>query len=194
MGNVRHRNAIKSFSNRPEATVFERQGPTSQFRWGPWVAGGQLLLWINFADFYWRFSLEEDKETGQMKPLATWKRLCLSAVAVVAGLAIGGGILHYISRSVARMQILNGKTVRLDVFRASGRGTVCKQYPLESVYSRDTLYTGLGPAGLTKSTSSQYSLQTSGTRYAYILSRTGRFQDPKLFDLLFHRAKPKASQ
>ncbi|KAJ2554685.1 hypothetical protein EV175_002509 [Coemansia sp. RSA 1933] len=177
----------------PAVTVFEREGSATQFKWGPWVAGGQLLLWINFADFYWRYSVEKDEETGKAKPMATWKRVCLSAVAVVAGLAMGGGILHYISRCVARVQILNGKTVRLDVFRISGRGTVSKQFPLDSMYSWDTLYTGIGPSGLIKSATSQYSIRAPGEKYAYILSRTGRFRDPVALDILFFRQKKKIS-
>ncbi|KAJ2608329.1 hypothetical protein EV177_005036 [Coemansia sp. RSA 1804] len=187
MGHVRQRNAIKNLSNRPEVTIFTRNGPSNPFKWGPWVAGGQLLLWINFADFYWNYSLAKDEETGEMKPLEMWKRASLSSVALVAGLAIGGGLLHFISRSVARVQILNGKTVQLDVFRVTGRGTVSRKYPLHLMYSKDILYTGVGPAGLTKPSSTQYSIQAPGNKYAFILSRSGEFPDPKIFDLLFHR-------
>ncbi|KAJ2326262.1 hypothetical protein GGI00_004799 [Coemansia sp. RSA 2681] len=79
--------------------------------------------------------------------------------------------------------------VRLETYRISGRSTKTKVVPIAGMFSRDRLYTGEGPQGVTKAKSSQYSIYASRqSHYAYILSRSGSFKDPKAFDILFHRA------
>ncbi|KAJ2810591.1 hypothetical protein H4S07_002580 [Coemansia furcata] len=187
---VQKRKVLAQFKDKAEVTVYDRQSSRTHFRWGPWVAGGQMLMWINFADFYWRYSMDKDEETGELHISPAWKRACTAGIALVAGLAVGGGVLHYISRSVARMQIIDGgQMVRLETYKFSGRGTKTKVVPIAGMFSRDKLYTGEGPNGVTKAKSSQYSIYASRqSNYAYIMSRSGAFRDPRAFDVLFHRA------
>ncbi|KAJ2901952.1 hypothetical protein GGI21_004620, partial [Coemansia aciculifera] len=187
---VQKRKALAQFRDKASVTVYDRQSSRKHFAWGPWVAGGQMLMWINFADFYWRYSMDKDEETGELHLSPAWKRACTAGIALVAGLAVGGGVLHYISRSVARMQVIDGgQMVRLETYGISGRSTKTKVVPIAGMFSRDRLYTGEGPQGVTKAKSSQYSIYaTRQSNFAYILSRSGSFRDPKAFDILFHRA------
>ncbi|KAJ2028777.1 hypothetical protein IWW57_002000 [Coemansia sp. S610] len=190
MDNVQRRRALVQFVDKAEVTVFDRQSSRTHFRWGPWVAGGQMLMWINFADFYWRYSMDKDEETGELHLSPAWKRACTAGIALVAGLAVGGGVLHYISRTMARMQIIDGgQMVRLETYKISGSGTRTKVVPIAGMFSRDKLYTGEGPNGVSRAKTSQYSIYASRkSSFAYIMSRSGYFRDPKAFDILFHRA------
>ncbi|KAJ1900388.1 hypothetical protein LPJ66_001500 [Kickxella alabastrina] len=186
---VQKRKALAQFKDKTEVTIFDRQAKRNQYSWGPWVVGGQMLMWLNFADFYWRYSMDKNEETGELALSPKWKRACISAVAIIAGVSIGGGILHYISRSVARMRVVNnGQTVLLDTYRISGRGTRTREYPISAMYSRDTLVTGKGPQGVTRDGSPQYSIYAPGNAYAFIMNRSGSFKSPKTFDILFHRS------
>ncbi|KAJ1961453.1 hypothetical protein GGI12_003241 [Dipsacomyces acuminosporus] len=194
MDAVQKRKALQQFKDKAEVTIFDRQEKRSTYKWGMWVVGGQMLMWINFADFYWRYSMDKNDETGELTPSPKWKRACISTVAIVAGLAIGGGILHYISRSVASMKVVGGgRSVQLETYKVTGYGTKVREYPIASMFSRDTLYTGAGSQGVAKPGSPQYSIYAPGSSYAFIMSRSGWFKNPKMFDVLFHRAVQKAS-
>ncbi|KAI8325822.1 hypothetical protein GQ54DRAFT_308046 [Martensiomyces pterosporus] len=191
---VQKRKALLQFKDKAEVAIFDRQAKQTTYKWGPWVVGGQMLMWINFADFYWRYSMDKNEETGELTLSPRWKRACISAVAIIAGVSIGGGILHYISRSVARMKVVGGgKTVQLETYKISGYGTKVREYPIASLFSRDTLYTGVGPQGITKQGSPQYSIYAPGSSYAFIMNRTGWFKNPKTFDVLFHRSAAKTN-
>ncbi|KAJ1731164.1 hypothetical protein LPJ61_002665 [Coemansia biformis] len=188
-GTMQRRKALAQFRDKEEVTIYDRQCKDTHYNWGPWAAAGQMLIWLNFADFYWRYSMDQDDETGKLTPAPAWKRACTSAIAIVAGISVGGGLLHFISRSVVRMKVVDrGAAVVLETFRASGRGTKSTKYPISVLFSRDTLCTGEGPKGVTKSGMPQYSIQASGSSYAFIMNRKGAFLDPKAFDVLFHRA------
>ncbi|KAJ1807477.1 hypothetical protein LPJ56_004911 [Coemansia sp. RSA 2599] len=189
MDAAQKRKVLGQFQNQADVLVYDRQAKPTLYRWGPWVAGGQMLMWLNFADFYWRYSMDKNEETGELVLSPAWKRACISAVAIVAGVSIGGGLLHYISRSVATMRILNsGQTVRLETYRITGRGTRAREFPTAKMYSRDTLYTGQGPQGVTRQGSPQYSINARGSSYAFIMNRAGWFKSPKNFDIVFHRS------
>ncbi|KAJ1648251.1 hypothetical protein LPJ64_000407 [Coemansia asiatica] len=189
MDATQKRKVLSQFQNQSETLMYDRQAKPTLYRWGPWVAGGQMLMWLNFADFYWRYSMDKNEETGELTLSPAWKRACISAVAIVAGVSIGGGLLHYISRSVATMRILNnGNTVRLETFRITGRGTRVREFPTAKLSSRDMLYTGQGPQGVTRQGSPQYSINATGSSYAFIMNRSGWFRSPKSFDTLFHRS------
>ncbi|KAJ2302208.1 hypothetical protein IWW52_007050, partial [Coemansia sp. RSA 2704] len=189
MGGGQIRKAMAPFKDKAEVTVYDRQLKDTHFSWAPWVVGGQLLIFLNFADFYWRFSMEQDEETGELTPAPAWKRGGIAGISLVAGVSIGGGILHYVSRSVARMKIVDkGSAVVLETYRISGRSTLTRRYPIASMFSRDKLFTGLGDQGVTKEGSPQYSIYAKGSPYAFIMNRQGSFKDPESFDTLFHRA------
>ncbi|KAJ1757293.1 hypothetical protein LPJ77_003351 [Coemansia sp. RSA 2523] len=182
------RKAMQQFREKPEVLVYDRKLKDTHYKWAPWVAGGQLLVFLNFADFYWRYSMDQD-EDGELVLAPTWKRASISGIALVAGVGIGGGILHFLTRSVARMKVVDrGSTVVLETYKMTGRGTKMHRYPMASMFSRDKLCTGLGEKGVTKTGSPQYSLRAKGDPYAYILNREGEFIDPQLFDTLFQRA------
>ncbi|KAJ2458485.1 hypothetical protein GGI02_006004 [Coemansia sp. RSA 2322] len=134
--------------------------------------------------------MDKNDDTGELSLSPAWKRACISAVALVAGVSIGGGILHFISRSVARMQVIDGgKMVKLETYRMSGRGLKSRVVPIGDMFSRDRLFTGEGPLGVSRGKSPQYSIYANrSSSYAYIMSRSGWFMNPKLFDVLFHRA------
>ncbi|KAJ1844658.1 hypothetical protein LPJ73_005099 [Coemansia sp. RSA 2703] len=192
MDATQKRKALQQFQSIDSIMVFDRQAKPTLYRWGPWVVGGQMLMWLNFADFYWRYSMDKNEETGELTLSPAWKRACISLVALVAGVSIGGGILHYISRSVASMHVLNGgQTVRLETYRISGRGTRMREFPTAKMFSRDTLVTGEGPQGVSRTGSPQYSIYAPGNSYAFIMNRSGWFKSPKTFDVLFHRSIPK---
>ncbi|KAJ1954065.1 hypothetical protein EC988_002631 [Linderina pennispora] len=188
---VQKRKALQQFHGKPEVTIFDRQTKQT-YKWGMWVVAGQMLMWINFADFYWRYSMDKDETTGELTLSAPWKRACISAVAILAGVSIGGGILHYISRSIARVKVLDGQTVRIETYRITGYGVKAREYPITSLYSRDLLFTGQGANGVTKAGSPQYSIHAPGNSYAFIMNRAGWFKNPKMFDVLFHRSAQKA--
>ncbi|KAJ2725018.1 ATP-binding cassette-type vacuolar membrane transporter Hmt1 [Coemansia sp. Benny D115] len=192
MDAAQKRKAQMQFINQGDVDIYLRQGRPNPYSWGPWVVGGQMLMWINFADFYMRYSKDKDEVTGEYTLSPLWKRTCIATVAILAGVGVGGGILHFISRSVARMRITDGgNTVKLDIYRIRGRGTVTKTYPAIKMFSRDKLVTGEGPQGVTKTGSTQYSIYAPGNQFAYIMNRGGWFKSPKTFDTMFHRAVVK---
>lgn len=191
MDMAQKRKALQQFQDQKSVVIFDRQATPSLYRWAPWVVGGQMLMWVNFADFYWRYSMDKNEETGELTLSPRWKRACISTIALLAGVTIGGGILHYVSRSVARMAVLDGgRTVRLETYKISGRGnTRVREFPLAAMFSRDRLFTGQGPEGVTKPGSPQYSIYGSkNSTYAFIMNRSGWFKNPKAFDVLFHRS------
>ncbi|KAJ2454986.1 hypothetical protein EV183_001090 [Coemansia sp. RSA 2336] len=185
MGGGQLRKVLGQFKD--TTTVYERQVKATHYSWAPWVAAGQMLMFINFADFYYRHSTEKDEETGEFAIAPLWKRLGIAAVCLVSGVSIGGGLLHFVSRSVRRMQV-DGKTVVMETFRMSGRGTRKVKYPIGQMYSRDKLVTGVGDQGVLKGGSPQYSVYVRGGNYAYIMNREGKFKDPGALDTLFYRA------
>ncbi|KAJ2781805.1 hypothetical protein H4R18_002666 [Coemansia javaensis] len=187
-GAVARRKALAQFRDRGEVVVYDRGLKDTHYSWGPWVAAGQMLMWINFADFYWRYTMDKDEDTGELTPAPLWKRACISGIALAAGASIGAGLLHFVTRSVARMRVVdNGATVVLETYRLSGRGTRAARFPIAALYSRDTLHTGSGPNGVSKPGLPQYSIYAGSGSYAYIMNRDGAFHSPKTFDTLFHR-------
>ncbi|KAJ2768420.1 hypothetical protein IWQ56_002947 [Coemansia nantahalensis] len=189
MGTVQRRRVLAQFQGKDEVVIYDRGVADTHYKWAPWAAGGQMLIWLNFADFYWRYTMDESEETGKLTPAPAWKRAGISGIALLAGVSVGAGLLHFVSRSVARMKVVDrGAAVVLETYRMSGRGTHAAKYPIAALFSRDTLYTGDGPAGVTKPGMPQYSIYTPGSSYASIMNRQGTFRDPKAFDILFHRA------
>ncbi|KAJ2357391.1 hypothetical protein IWW50_000578 [Coemansia erecta] len=195
MGGGQLRRVLLQFKDKTSVTVYDRQLKDTHFSWAPWVAGGQMLVFINFADFYWRYSMDQNEETGELTLASAWKRGAISGISLAAGLAIGGGILHFISRSVARMKIVDrGTAVVLETYRISGRGTKTRRFPIADMFSRDKLYTGIGEHGVTKAGAPQYSMRVKGDPYAFIMNRQGVFKDPQSLDTLFQRAAYVYSQ
>ncbi|KAJ2162266.1 RING finger protein 37 [Coemansia sp. RSA 552] len=189
LGTVQRRKVMQQFKDKAEVTVYDRQVKDTHYRWGPWAAVGQMLIWMNFADFYWRYSMDKDEETGELVKSSVWTRAAIAGIALASGVSIGGGLLHFISRSVARMKVVDGgNSVVLETYRMSGRGVRAQKFPIASMFSRDTLYTGEGPHGVTKPGAPQYSIKTTGSFYAFIMNRQGMFVRPKALDTLFHRA------
>ncbi|KAJ2716789.1 hypothetical protein H4R19_000436 [Coemansia spiralis] len=189
MGTAQRRKALAQFQGKDEVLLFDRDVKDTHYRWGPWAAAGQMLIWLNFADFYWRYTVDQNDETGELTLAPAWKRAVISGIALLAGVSVGSGLLHFISRSVARMKVVDrGTAVVLETYRMSGRGTRAAKYPIASLYSRDRLYTGEGPAGVSKPGMPQYSMRVPGSSYAHIMNRQGTFRDPKAMDVLFHRA------
>ncbi|KAJ2526216.1 hypothetical protein IWW43_006464, partial [Coemansia sp. RSA 1935] len=78
------RKAMQQFREKPEVLVYDRKLKDTHYKWAPWVAGGQLLVFLNFADFYWRYSMDQD-EDGELVLAPTWKRASISGIALVAG-------------------------------------------------------------------------------------------------------------
>ncbi|KAJ1875152.1 ATP-binding cassette-type vacuolar membrane transporter Hmt1, partial [Coemansia sp. RSA 990] len=186
MGGGQLRKVMGQFKDTP-TTIYDRQVKATHYSWAPWVAAGQMLMFINFADFYYRHSTEKNEETGEYTIAPLWKRLGIAGISLVAGVSIGGGLLHFVSRSVRSMQV-EGKMVVLETFRMTGRGTRKAKYPIGQMFSRDKLVTGVGDKGVSKGGSPQYSIYVKGGSYAYIMNRDGKFMDPHAFDTLFYRA------
>ncbi|KAJ2609000.1 hypothetical protein H4S08_004235 [Coemansia sp. RSA 1365] len=194
MGVIQKRKALGQFQDKAEVTIYDRKLKDTHYSWAPWVAGGQMLIWLNFADFYWRYSMDKNEETGELTLAPMWKRAGITGIALVAGVSIGGGLLHFVSRSVARLNIVDrGAAAVFESYRISGRGVKKNKYPISTLFSRDTLYTGKGSQGVKKEGSPQYSLYPKEGAFPYIMNREGVFQDPKTLDLLFHKTYARKS-
>ncbi|KAJ2230945.1 hypothetical protein IWW45_005619 [Coemansia sp. RSA 485] len=95
--------------------------------------------------------MEKNKEAGKFDLSPAWKHACISIVAIIANVSIGSRLLHYISRSVASMRILNSSsTGRLQIYYITGRGTRFRDFATAKMYLRYTLHTGKGLQGVTR--------------------------------------------
>lgn len=70
-----------------------------------------------------------------------------------------------------------------------------REYPIEQLYCKQKLFTGVGKTGTeavgTKANSSHIFLNAKGEKMAYMLDRKGQFMDTKLFDGLWYSPHAK---
>ncbi|KAG0164470.1 hypothetical protein DFQ28_010279 [Apophysomyces sp. BC1034] len=168
-------------------------------------AGVQLFFWGNLASLsYDNYSKKERTVDTQSFPTISdaedapyvlaplGQRIAISASLVAVGLGIAGAMCTYPWRYIERMILLKGASrIRLVTHARFLPSQKIKEYPLERLYSKQMVHTGLGKTGtdaLGKSTSSQIILRVQGERMGYTMDRHGKFTDSMLFDKLFYQS------
>ncbi|KAF7729315.1 hypothetical protein EC973_004571 [Apophysomyces ossiformis] len=156
-------------------------------------AGVQLFFWGNLASLaYDNYSKKEsDAEDAPYVLAPLGQRIAISASLVAVGLGIAGAMCAYPWRCIDRMILLKGGSrVRLITHARFIPSQKIKEYPLEQLYSKQMVHTGLGTTGtdpLSKSVSTQTILRARGERMGYIMDRKGKFADSMLFDKLYYQ-------
>jgi hypothetical protein len=99
-------------------------------------------------------------------------------------------------RYVDKLILLKGaNTVKLVTHARLINSQKYKEYPLEQLYCKQKVFTGVGKTGTdpvgVKANSTHIFLGAKGEKMAYMLDRKGSFMDSKLFDGLWFNAHGK---
>lgn len=167
-------------------------GVGRMFMWMYISAGVQLMFWGNLASLaYVAYAVKESDEEDAPVVLAPQsKRVAISAGLVSVGLGIATVMCLYPWRYVDKLVLLKGaRTARLVTHARFIQSHKVKEYPIEQLYCKQKVFTGVGIKGTdvlgTKASSSHVFLNARGEKMAYMLDRKGNFMDSKLFDGLW---------
>ncbi|KAI9104629.1 hypothetical protein DFS34DRAFT_645332 [Phlyctochytrium arcticum] len=182
--------------------VLYRNPDQSQYRVAYFCAGGQMLMWLTFADWCWRElrTSTTDPETGREEYVLAPRGARTAAAAFC--LSIGGlfaGAVHLWSHRRVRALTLikGGKYVGIDTSNLLGRNRVIietlKLKTWEKVHRP-----GESPADRWKNAKMSTFTKVSGhrayvilkpttIRTGYMVDRSGEFLEPELFDYLFYK-------
>ncbi|KAJ8658925.1 hypothetical protein O0I10_005307 [Lichtheimia ornata] len=155
-------------------------------------AGVQLLFWGNLASLaYVSYSAKEsDEEDAPFVLAPKGQRMAIAGGLMSIGLGIATAMCLYPWRYIDKLILLRGANrVRLVTHARMIESHKIKEYPIDQLYCKQKVLTGLGPSGidpLGKTNSSHIFLRAKGERMAYMLDRKGRFTDVKLFDGLWY--------
>ncbi|KAI8384836.1 transmembrane protein 223-domain-containing protein [Radiomyces spectabilis] len=159
-------------------------------------AGVQLLFWGNLASLaYVTYSQKSgDEEDAPVVLAPKYKRVAIAGGLVAVGIGIATLMCVYPWRYVDQLWLLKGgQHVRL-VTHAKLPSHRSREYPIQQLYSKQKIFTGVGPTGtdaLGQTTSSSVFLRAKGERLGYTLDRKGKFTDSRLFDGLWYNLSAK---
>ncbi|KAI8342942.1 transmembrane protein 223-domain-containing protein [Chlamydoabsidia padenii] len=160
-------------------------------------AGVQLLFWGNLASLaYVTYSQPESTDEDAAMVLAPQGKRALVAGGLVAiGLGVAAAMCTYPWRYIDRMILLKGgERVQLITHAKWIKSHQVKTYPVERLYCKQKVFTGLGSSGtdpLGTTTSSHIFLRARGEKMGYMLDRKGKFTDSKIFDGLWYNLSSK---
>ncbi|KAI9322691.1 transmembrane protein 223-domain-containing protein [Dichotomocladium elegans] len=155
-------------------------------------AGVQLLFWGNLASLaYVTYSKKEsDAEDAPVVLAPKSQRLAIAGGLVALGVGIASAMCMYPWRYIDKLILLRGgNRVKLVTHARFLDSHKYKEYPIDQMFCKQKVLTGLGPTGidpLGKTNSSHIFLRAKGERMAYMLDRKGKFTDTKLFDGLWY--------
>ncbi|KAI9496607.1 transmembrane protein 223-domain-containing protein [Zychaea mexicana] len=155
-------------------------------------AGVQLLFWGNLASLaYVSYSKKESNAEDAPIVLAPkGQRMAIAGGLVSIGVGIATFMCIYPWRYIDKLILLRGANrVRLVTHARFMDSHKYKEYPIDQLYCKQKVFTGLGTKGvdpLGKTNSSHIFLRAQGERIAYMLDRKGKFTDVKLFDGLWY--------
>ncbi|KAI8390274.1 transmembrane protein 223-domain-containing protein [Blakeslea trispora] len=188
---------LKQALERKDVVFYEApKGVKRTFFWMYVSAGVQLMFWGNLAHLaYVSYAVKESEEEDAPAVLAPQgKRLAVAGGLVTVGVAIASFMCLYPWRYIDQLILLKGaQRVKLVTHARWIESQKFKEYPIEQLYCRQKVFTGVGKNGTdaigTKASSSHIFLNARGERMAYMLDRKGSFMDSKLFDGLWFGQK-----
>ncbi|KND05150.1 uncharacterized protein SPPG_00819 [Spizellomyces punctatus DAOM BR117] len=182
-------------------TLLYENPDQSFYRVAYFCAGGQLLLWLTFADWCWR-ELQVSKENPDgSKEYVLAPRLERTGAAAFC-LSIGGlfaAAVHlWSSRRVRALTVLKGgQYIGIDTSNLLGKNRVVIQTRRLRTWERAYKYGDAAPADRWKGQTSTFSkvaghrayiiLKPETHRTGFMVDRSGEFLEPQLFDFLFYK-------
>ncbi|OZJ03010.1 hypothetical protein BZG36_03970 [Bifiguratus adelaidae] len=154
------------------------------------AAGVQILFWGNLGSLAYVSYAEKKKdgaEDAQPTLASKPKRMAVAGALIGVGTMIAGAMCIYPWRYVRRITLLRGgNSLRLQTYGWGKNST--RELPVDTVYAKQKIYTGIGPKGTDAlgSSASQLYLRIQSERLAYILDRKGKYLDPRVFDGVFY--------
>ncbi|KAI9268267.1 transmembrane protein 223-domain-containing protein [Phascolomyces articulosus] len=155
-------------------------------------AGVQLMFWGNLASLaYVSYTKKEsDAEDAPIVLAPKGQRMAIAGGMISIGIGIATVMCLYPWRYIDKLILLRGANrVKLVTHARFIDSHKYKEYPIDQLYCKQKVFTGLGPSGkdpLGKTNSSHIFLRAQGERMAYMLDRKGKFTDVKLFDGLWY--------
>ncbi|ORZ16404.1 transmembrane protein 223-domain-containing protein [Absidia repens] len=160
-------------------------------------AGVQLLFWGNLASLaYVTYSQPESAEEDAPMVLAPQgQRVAVAGGLVMVGLGVAAAMCTYPWRYIDKLVLLKGgERVQLITHAKWIKSHQVKTYPIERLYCKQKVATGVGSSGtepLGTTTSSHIFLRAKGEKMGYMLDRKGKFTDSKIFDGLWYNLSSK---
>ncbi|KAI8924482.1 hypothetical protein BC831DRAFT_402423 [Entophlyctis helioformis] len=166
------------------------------------AAGVQIFMWMSLAELAWTYMSDEEPDstaspgmpaakTEQPRQTASAaKRLGVAGLCVVASLLFPAFVHYYAGRRVRAITIIRGgQEVAIEnSLMGIGRRVRVFQRKSLSTHVRVDGYVNGKQAIRQGGISDQVYLKPVMWRSGYIVDRSGKFSDPKLFDYLFHKA------
>ncbi|CAG8621003.1 4582_t:CDS:2 [Funneliformis mosseae] len=179
--------SVKNFNERlkrGELVIYKSPQEANKFFWWWHIAAFlQFIFWANLADLSWRFQQRrktEQKSSNNISFLDKFKPAIFVGSYLSVGFGIGAIMFIIPARSVQTISILkNGKMAKIITGRKYKWGKE-KKIPVKKLYISQPAWNGKGNAIF---------LRSENERLAYMLERSGNFEDPKIFDLLFYKNK-----
>ncbi|KAI8883582.1 hypothetical protein K501DRAFT_249412 [Backusella circina FSU 941] len=159
-------------------------------------AGVQLLFWGNLGSLAYVSYTKQESEDGPYVLAPQGQRMAIAGGLVAVGVAIATVMCIYPWRYIDKVVLLKGaEQVRLITHARVFQSHKIREYPIERLYCKQKLFTGVGKTGTepvgTKANSSHIFLNAEGEKIAYMLDRKGQFMDTKLFDGLWYSPHAK---
>ncbi|CAI2169521.1 8029_t:CDS:2 [Funneliformis geosporum] len=179
--------SVKNFNERlkrGEVVIYKSPQEANKFFWWWHIAAFlQFIFWANLADLSWRFQQRrktEQKSSINISFVDKFKPAIFVGSYLSVGFGIGAIMFLIPARSVLTISILkNGKMAKIITGRKYQWGRE-KKIPVKNLYISQPAWNGKGSAIF---------LRSENERLAYMLERSGNFEDPKIFDLLFYKNK-----
>ncbi|GBC10115.1 hypothetical protein RclHR1_09350002 [Rhizophagus clarus] len=190
MSSLSLKESVKSFNDRlkrGDVVIYRAPEDSNKFfLWWHIAAFLQLIFWVNLAELSWRYQ-QKKKNTQDssinISSLDKYKPIMYVASYLFAGLGIGAAMIAIPARSILTMSILkNGKMAKIITGRKYQWGRE-KKIPVKKLYINQSVCNEKGSGKIM----SALFLRSEYEKMAYILDRSGRFEDSKIFDLLFYR-------
>ncbi|TPX59343.1 hypothetical protein PhCBS80983_g02524 [Powellomyces hirtus] len=198
------------FNSMRNNMVLYENGDQQFFRVAYFCAGGQLLMWLTFADWAYRdlqtatgnvdengrsvrikMAIMKDQESSPAReyvlaPLnerRLWGSFCLG----IGGLLAAAVHLYTSSRIRAVTLLRGGQYVGIDTANLLGRNQIV--LPTQSIRTFHPVVQSSASTARPGATSGYLVVKSTSRNTAYMLDRSGEFTDPKLFDRLFYKPK-----
>ncbi|KAI8921280.1 transmembrane protein 223-domain-containing protein [Powellomyces hirtus] len=181
------------FNSMRNNMVLYENGDQQFYRVAYFCAGGQLLMWLTFADWAYRDLQtatgnvdENGRKEYVLAPLnerRLWGSFCLG----IGGLLAAAVHLYTSSRIRAVTLLRGGQYVGIDTANLLGRNQIV--LPTQSIKTFHPVVQSSASTARPGATSGYLVVKSTSRNTAYMLDRSGEFTDPKLFDRLFYKPK-----
>jgi len=185
--------SAKSFNDRlkrREVVIYRAPQDSNKFFWWWHIAAFlQLIFWVNLAELSGQY--QQKKKNAQDSSISNsfldkYKPVIYVASYLVTGFGIGAAMFAIPARSILTMSILKNGTMAKIITGRKYRWGREKKIPVKKLYTNQPVCNEKGSG---KMISTPLFLRSEDAKMAYILERSGKFEDPKILDLLFYKNK-----